>query len=175
MLLYITDILAKLYITLSIFFSLPTKSLGTRLVATMPPSNVYSGWCSILIVKECFVINVFLAFIYEVESIFVLSPLLSGFVCEQDHAPTVNHASSPNWKLPTMPETEPLQGEGSVFYTGKEEMAHQCHRRLSTANCNSHLPPPIPIFLLVQIPSSKQMVSTDNIQPMLDLDYSRHY
>ena len=173
MLLYITGILAKLYITLSIFFSLPTKSLGTRLVATMPPSNVYSGWCSILIVKECFVINVFLAFIYEVSQ-FLYSPhcFLALFV---------NKTMHPLWIMRHLQTESCLQCQKlspykvKVVYSTQEEMAHQCHRRLSTANCNSHLPPPIPIFLLVQILPSKQMVSTDNIQPMLDLDYSRHY
>ena len=97
--------------------------------------------------------------------------------------------ASSNWKLPTVPEMEPLKKQRSLFYTRLcqkgEKWPSQFWPRLFYSQPNqlpcAHHPllkhahlPLSHLFLLAQNISSKQIVPTDNMRPKLHDKYTRH-
>ena len=96
----------------------------------------------------------------------------------------------PDWKLPTVPKIEPLQGEGNIFYvclwSKKEKCPTQCQilaflRSATTfAMCchpdgDTHPPSPIPLSLYSKEPISKWIASTDNMLQNQMMEFQVNY
>ena len=95
---------------------------------------------------------------------------------------------SNDWKLPTVPEMEPLKRQRSLIYTRlcqkRVKCPSQCWPRLFYSHprqlpCaqhpvlkSTHLP--YPTFFASTKPSSKRIVPTDNMRPKLHDEYTRH-